>query len=147
MQKVLSLLRNFPHAPRLMICEDEALLALDLQMALEAAGAEICGIASSRAEALAILEQTDPDLVLLDVELSDGACMDVAERLIERGVPFLIVTGFDEPGKAPPPFARSPWLLKPVNEADLVSAVAGMLEECASLSASGCADESSPPPS
>lgn len=147
MPHVLSLLPNFPHAPRLMICEDEALLAIDLQMALEAAGAEICAMASSRAEALAILEQTDPDLVLLDVELSDGACVDVAERLIERGVPFLIVTGFDGPGQAPPAFARSPWLLKPVNEAELVSAVAGMLEGCASLSEPGAADDSSRPPS
>ncbi|MBX9760240.1 MAG: response regulator [Beijerinckiaceae bacterium] len=110
-----------------MICEDEALLAIDLQMALEAAGAEICGIASSRSEALALMDETSPDLVVLDVELSDGACVDVAERLTERGVPFLIVTGFDGPSQAPPAFAQTKWLLKPVNEAELVSAVSVLL--------------------
>ena len=80
-----------------MICEDESLLAIDLQMALEEAGAEVCALAASRAEALALLETVEPDAVVLDIELNDGACVDVAERLAARAIPFIVVTAFDGP--------------------------------------------------
>ena len=86
-----------PRPPRLMICEDEFLLAIDLQMALEEAGAEVCALAASRAEALALLETVEPDAVVLDIELNDGACVDVAERLAARDIPFIVVTAFDGP--------------------------------------------------
>ena len=124
-----------------MICEDESLLAIDLQTALEAAGAEVCALAASRAEALALLESTEPDAVVLDVELSDGACVDVAERLTGQGVPFIVVTAFDGPQQAPPAFSGVRWLLKPLDPDELVAAIADLLAENGGRPLGGASDD------
>lgn len=124
-----------------MICEDESLLAIDLQIALEAAGAEICALAASRADALVLLETLEPDAVILDVELNDGACADVAERLSARGIPFIVITAFDEPRQAPPAFAGVRWLLKPLDPDELVPAVADLLAAGGSCPAGSPSDD------
>ena len=63
-----------PYAPlRILIVEDEALLALELESVLTDAGHEVVGWAASSAEALALATSRQPDLAFVDLQLSDGA--------------------------------------------------------------------------
>lgn len=77
-----------------MIVEDEALLALELELEVEAAGHAVVGTAASKKVALDIIEQSQPDFAFVDVHLSDGPTgIDIGRRLAERRVPFVFVTG------------------------------------------------------
>lgn len=77
-----------------MIVEDEALLALELEFEVEAAGHFVVGTAASRKAAFDILEQSKPDFAFVDVHLSDGPTgIDIGRRLAEKDVPFVFVTG------------------------------------------------------
>lgn len=77
-----------------MIVEDEALLALELEFEVEAAGHVVVGTAASRKAAFDILEQSKPDFAFVDVHLSDGPTgIDIGRRLAEKAVPFVFVTG------------------------------------------------------
>ncbi|MFN3506732.1 MAG: response regulator [Allorhizobium sp.] len=79
---------------KIMIVEDEALLALELELEVEAAGHVVVGTAPSRKAALDIIEQSQPDFAFVDVHLSDGPTgIDIGRRLAELKVPFVFVTG------------------------------------------------------
>ncbi|MDH4441212.1 MAG: response regulator [Rhizobium sp.] len=79
---------------RIMIVEDEALLALELEMEVEAAGHEVVGTAASRRAALDIVEQAEPQFAFVDVHLTDGPSgLEIGRHLAETGIPFVFVTG------------------------------------------------------
>ncbi len=79
---------------RILIVEDEGLVALELQFAFEDEGAEIVGPAQSLARALDLATQDEEiDLALLDVDLAGENVFPVAELLRRRGVPFAFHTG------------------------------------------------------
>jgi CheY-like chemotaxis protein len=79
---------------RILIVEDEALLALDLQFACEDDGAEVIGPALSLDQALAKLESNPViDGAILDVDLCGRDVYPVAVLLRDRGVPFIFHTG------------------------------------------------------
>ena len=79
---------------RLLIVEDEPLVAFDNEHALTDAGFEIVATVDRVAPALAALGGTEiVDLVLADVELADGSGVEVARAAQARGVPVLFVTG------------------------------------------------------
>jgi two-component SAPR family response regulator len=77
-----------------MIVEDEALLALELEFEVEAAGHSVVGTAASRKAAFDIIDRSKPDFAFVDVHLSDGPSgIDIGRRLAERQIPFVFVTG------------------------------------------------------
>lgn len=79
---------------RILIVEDEALLALELQLAFEDEGAEVIGPALSIYHALdAVTHEREIDVALLDVDIAGDDIYPVAELLRQRGVPFLFHTG------------------------------------------------------
>lgn len=80
---------------RILIVEDEALIAMALTDSLEDGGHYVIGPASTMGEALALCEATLPDLALLDVELRDGSNgVDVARAIFERwGVLSIFASG------------------------------------------------------
>jgi CheY-like chemotaxis protein len=70
---------------RILIVEDEALIAMVLADSLEDGGHEVVGPAATMAEALALCEAAPPELAVLDVNLGDGSNgVDVARALLER---------------------------------------------------------------
>lgn len=78
----------------IMIVEDEALLALELELEVESAGHVVVGTAASRKAAFDIIDGTGPDFAFVDVHLSDGPSgIDIGRRLAERNIPFVFVTG------------------------------------------------------
>ena len=72
-------------ATRVMIVEDEALISLMLESVLEESGFEVVGIADEFADAIALFERTQPDLVVMDVSiLGDRDGIETAAAL--RGI-------------------------------------------------------------
>jgi len=76
-----------------LIVEDDAFIALDIECVLESAGFEVAGTMSQVDEALKFLEDDVPDLALLDYNLGDENSVPVAKRLGELNVPFMFVSG------------------------------------------------------
>src|SRR3954453_953882 len=96
---------------RVLVAEDDTLVALDLMMTLQTAGYVVVGPASSVAEALTIVDSAPPDAALLDVRFVAGNTALVAAPLRVGGVPFVVLT--DDEGLLEPALADAPRLAKP----------------------------------
>lgn len=106
---------------RLLVVEDEPLIAFDTEHVLTDASYEIVATVDRVADAVAVLQsQEEVDLVLVDVNLADGSGLDVARAAGEAGVPVLFVTG-NFPAEAIPLAAGC--LAKPYQQRDLIGAI------------------------
>ena len=81
----------------ILIVEDQAIIALDLESAVEESNGQVIGPASTVREALKLLHTNRVDAAILDANLPDGDVTPVAEELIAAGIPFLINTGVAVP--------------------------------------------------
>ena len=82
-------------SPRILIIEDEHLVAHALGSALRASGVEIAGMAATVEQALALLRSMPKiDGALLDINLRGEPAYAVADDLIARGLPFVFTTGY-----------------------------------------------------
>jgi two-component sensor histidine kinase/PAS domain-containing protein/ActR/RegA family two-component response regulator len=79
---------------RVMIVEDEALVAMILEDQLEELGLSIVATCANVADAMTAIEKSKPDAAILDVNLGGQLVYPVADRLIDRGIPFVFVTGY-----------------------------------------------------
>jgi CheY-like chemotaxis protein len=99
---------------RLLIVEDELLIALELQHIVEQLGGTVVGPAGSVEEALQLLSETTPDAALLDANLREHRVTPVAQACRDRSIPFALVTGYgrlelDEPLLQSAPRAHKPF--------------------------------------
>ena len=110
---------------RVLVVEDEWLIAAWVGRALEGAGAVVLGPAGSVGRALALLADGSPppDAALLDANLGGEAVTPVALALAGRGVPFALVTAYAADG-LDGPLRAAPRVGKPFTAAGLVRAVA-----------------------
>lgn len=112
-------------APRVLIVEDEGLVALLIEDLLTDLGCEVVASCDSIRSAMEWLERGGiaPDGALLDVNLGGELVYPVAELLTARRIPFAFATGY---GALPDGrFADVPVLAKPVNQAKLKDVVDG----------------------
>lgn len=100
---------------RILILEDDPLIALDLQMIVEGCGHEVTHLCESLADLRASLDDA-PDFAFLDVDLPDGKSYELASRLDERRVPFAFVSG-SRPGEMPENLRHARFIPKPYNHA------------------------------
>jgi CheY-like chemotaxis protein len=114
---------------RLLVVEDELLVALDIESILSDAGMDVVGPASSAAEALKLITDSPPDAALLDANLSGEPIDAVAQALGERRIPFAYVTGYGR--ESLPPAHPAPIVPKPF-DAELLLAAARRLLAAAS---------------
>jgi PAS domain S-box-containing protein len=119
-----------PRAPldslRLLVVEDEPLIALDLADRLQRAGAEVAPPLGSEREALALIESTAFDAAVLDANLHGRPVEPIAAALIRRNIPFVVVTGYGRDGLGST-FPHVPVLTKPVTDEQLIAAVDGLV--------------------
>lgn len=85
--------RKLPGA-RIMIVEDEALVAMILEDQLEDLGITVAATCASVPEAMRAIDTSAPQAAILDVNLRGQLVYPVADRLIDRGIPFVFVTGY-----------------------------------------------------
>ncbi len=79
---------------RIAIIEDEALVALEMEDHLTDAGHQVVGIADTLQDAVNLIQETQPDLALVDIQLAEGCSgLDVARELNAHGVPCVFTTG------------------------------------------------------
>ena len=85
-------------AARVLIIEDEPIIAMDLQQLVESAGHDVVGVAATEEEAVAIAESERPSLVLADVNLGAGGNgVSAVERILARhAAPVIFVTAYPE---------------------------------------------------
>jgi CheY-like chemotaxis protein len=112
-------------AQRVLVVEDELLVALDIESIVIEAGMAVIGPASTAAEALRLIETTAFEAALIDANLNGEPIDEVAGALSERGIPFAYVTGY---GRESLPAAHpAPIVTKPFDAAQLVAAVRRLL--------------------
>lgn len=115
------------HGRRILVVEDEYLIADEIAAELGHTGAEILGPAGSVEDAIALIDACGHiDGAVLDMNLRGETVFPVAERLQERDVPFVFATGYDRL-PLPPRYADVHWCEKPVDSAQLVDAIARAL--------------------
>lgn len=85
-------------ATDVMIIEDEPIIALDIEDIVQSLGHSVTGIARTEAEALALVAQKRPGLILADIQLADGSSgMDAVARILRQmDVPVIFITAFPE---------------------------------------------------
>ncbi len=85
-------------AARVLIIEDEPIIALDLTRVARDLGHTVVGVAATRSEAVALAQETRPGLVLADVRLADGSSgMDAAADILRSfDLPIIFITAFPE---------------------------------------------------
>src|SRR5215467_11205268 len=115
-------------APSVLVVEDEALIAMDLQSLLEEAGYRVLGPANSTVSAMAILDGDEPDVALLDVNLGRSDVFGVANALAERKTQVIFLTGHSAQ-KLPPDHRHRPLLAKPYLPHVVLQAVAHALAQ------------------
>ncbi|MFY9759835.1 MAG: response regulator [Xanthobacteraceae bacterium] len=99
--------------PRVLLVEDEALVAMMIQETMTEFGFQVIGPVSTASEALAAARNSQFEAAVLDINLGDGMVYTVAEILSKRGVPFVFVTGYDAES-VDSRFAGVPVLQKPI---------------------------------
>jgi DNA-directed RNA polymerase specialized sigma24 family protein len=83
---------------RIMIIEDEPLIALDIEQTVTDLGHEVTGIARTRSEAVSLFERTQPAAILADIQLADGSSgIDAVNDIVrDAPVPVIFITAFPE---------------------------------------------------
>jgi PAS domain S-box-containing protein len=111
---------------RVLVVEDEALIALDLISALENAGYAVLGPATNVGQALDLLNQTACDAAVLDINLGSATSEPVAARLTSMGIPFVIMSGLTD-HQRPASIRNAPFIGKPLDPKNLVSMLESLL--------------------
>jgi CheY-like chemotaxis protein len=101
---------------RLLVVEDEFLVALDMAQMIEERGGTVVGPAGNLDRAMALARSQMIDGAILDVNLDKRDSFPVADALLARGIPVVFATGYDGP-LLPERFADTPKLAKPFTEA------------------------------
>lgn len=85
-------------ASRVMIIEDEPVIAMDLEGHVTELGHTVVGVATTRDEAVALAREQAPDLVLADIQLADGSSgVDAANKILDSArIPVIFITAFPE---------------------------------------------------
>jgi two-component sensor histidine kinase len=112
--------------PRILIVEDELLVALEVAQCFAEADFDVIGPAGSVTKALRLMQDHGCDAAVLDVNLGKETAEQVALELIARGTPFVTVSGYSA-GCRPPAFANVPSLEKPVPSEVLVKEINRLL--------------------
>jgi CheY-like chemotaxis protein len=113
---------------RVLIIEDEGLVAMLIEDMLIELGHEIAGVAGRMADAIRLAENGSFNFAILDVNLDGTPSYPVAEILKTRGIPFVFATGYGPKG-LDPVHAGIPTLQKPFMRSDLEAAL--VLPQCA----------------
>ncbi|MDF7774720.1 response regulator [Sphingomonas sp. AOB5] len=109
---------------RVLVVEDEPVVAMCLEDILEGLGCITIGPASRLSEGLALAEAGGLDAAILDINLGGERSTGIAEALNGQGIPFAFASGY---GAAPDGFEDRPLIEKPYREAAILSALARLL--------------------
>jgi CheY-like chemotaxis protein len=108
----------------ILVVEDEFLIAMDIEASIQDAGGTVVGPAGTVDAALDAVDSGAPiDCAVLDVNLRGKLVYPVADALIERQIPFVFTTGYDD-GSIPERFAGVKRCGKPIALSELLEHLA-----------------------
>ncbi|WP_298913162.1 HWE histidine kinase domain-containing protein [uncultured Algimonas sp.] len=113
---------------RVLLVEDNLVLAMDMVESLTELGAEVVETCSTVKEAMRMLDRETFDFAVLDMNLRGVVSFDIARRLKTDGVPFLFVTGYGSGLDIPAELDGTRVLTKPIDDTSLSNAVAAILD-------------------
>lgn len=106
-------------AAKILVVEDEYLIATDICDALTRLGSEPVGPAGNIAQAVELLHSDNKlDGAIVDINLSGEMAFVVADELMEANIPFIFATGYDI-GVIPPKYRSVPLMDKPIGPVEL----------------------------
>ncbi|MEM7038826.1 MAG: response regulator [Bacteroidota bacterium] len=112
---------------RVLIIEDEFIIGQHIKVALEGFGYAVVGHAMDATSAFEMLQETQPDLILLDISLSDGENgIDLAKRINQfKRLPIIYLTSHSDPETMSQAMATQPaaFLTKPFKKPDLYASI------------------------
>lgn len=103
--------------------ENEAVIAFGIADDLVEAGFVVAGPYRSSVEALGFLEKERPDLAIIEYKLNDQIAFDLAQKLKDQGVPFVVFSSWRRGPDIPPAFESALWIEKPASRDTIVSAL------------------------
>lgn len=112
---------------RVLVVEDELLIALDMEMAFRAAGAEVVGPCYVLPSALRVARNEPLSLAVLDIRLDHVTTKDVSDVLNQRGIPFFFYSGQSLPAEMQDNYGSVPFVGKPATQEELVSVARAVL--------------------
>ncbi|AGK59890.1 signal transduction histidine kinase [Hyphomicrobium denitrificans 1NES1] len=113
---------------RILIVDDEPLIAMDIVASLEDEGCQIVGPAGTLQKALNLIERKEIDAALLDANLSGDPVDTIAAALARRKIPFAFVSGYGREG-LPEAYQQVELIKKPFQRQQLVDVIQQMLTE------------------
>jgi DNA-binding NarL/FixJ family response regulator len=112
---------------RILVVEDNALVALELVQALHLAAFEVVGPATTVALALEFIAAEGCDAAVLDINLGNETSEAVALELKRWHIPFVTVSGYSQE-QHPPVFRGAPALVKPLRHGAIIEELSRCLE-------------------
>jgi DNA-binding response OmpR family regulator len=91
------------------------------------AGFAVSGPFASCAAAMDSLDTQPPRAAILDIELIDGACVELARELKIRRIPFVVLTGYASSLPRDDAFSGVPWLTKPFGHEEIIGTLRALL--------------------
>jgi len=114
---------SLPGSPRLMLLEDNMLIALDTEEMLQGLGAGSVDICNTVGKAMRTLEAGAITLAVLDVNLGRESSLPMADHLLQRRIPFIFATGYNDHIMIPDRFEHVPVVRKPVSRSKMLEAL------------------------
>jgi len=112
---------------RILLVEDNALLANSMVRSLKMWGAVLVGPAPRLCAAIQLAEAAEIDAAILDIDLDGTLVWPAAEVLVARGIPFVLASGYEASLVVPPSLLDRPVLNKPFTLVELRTALEGLL--------------------
>lgn len=113
--------------PRILVVEDEWLIAEHIEMALKAAGFDVVGPVGRIGQALDLLATEQVDAAVLDINLHGDRSFRVAEHLAGHETPFVFLSGYAKT-ELPMALSKRPLMQKPVDGGALGRCVEALLK-------------------
>jgi CheY-like chemotaxis protein len=110
-----------PNGLRVLVVEDEYLVADDISETLQELGYQVAGPAATVSEAMTLIEQGSIDCALLDANLDGLSSSPVAELLASLRIPYVVVTGYGNLSLATAELQNAPRVTKPYASGELAS--------------------------
>ncbi|WP_212004840.1 LytTR family DNA-binding domain-containing protein [Chitinophaga sp. HK235] len=115
---------------RTLIIDDEPAIRKDLEWLMKRyPDFVVLGSCGSIAEARVIIPSTEPELLLLDIELADGTGFDLLQEFPDRNFRIIFITAYNEHAIKAIKFGAFDYLLKPVDEEELVETLKRLVAE------------------
>jgi CheY-like chemotaxis protein len=123
---------NASDRPRVLVVEDEFIIALDLSETVRDLGFRVDGPYADQENAFVAIDRAMPDCAILDVNTADGEVYPLADALTDAGVPIIFHSGRVSPGDISERYPEAQACAKPCPPAELIEMLGVAVTEAAS---------------